>query len=117
TCHTDDLLYLFTTSNLFPPLKNEKDVHMIEIMTQIWTDFAIKGDPSPTIGTTTFKWRPLPNLSGEEVVKNSDLVYLQIEGNYSSPDNIVFDIRNDFMTERMLFWESLPLAENMEGLK
>ncbi|KAF2889640.1 hypothetical protein ILUMI_16533 [Ignelater luminosus] len=117
TSHTDEFLYLFTSSKLFPPLTAEKDVQMIEIVTQIWTDFAIKGDPSPTIGTATFKWRPLPNLSGQEVVKNSDLVYLQIEGNYNSPDNIIFDIRNDFMTERMLFWNSLPLMEKIKGVE
>lgn len=43
TSHTDDLLYLFTTSKLFPALKSKKDMQMIEVMTQMWTDFAIKG--------------------------------------------------------------------------
>lgn len=41
--HTDDLLYLFTSSKLFPPLKSEKDVQMSEIFIQMWTDFATKG--------------------------------------------------------------------------
>ncbi|KAF2893771.1 hypothetical protein ILUMI_12400, partial [Ignelater luminosus] len=114
-CHTDDLLYLFTSPKLFPPLKSEKDVQMSEIMIQMWTDFAIKGDPSPTIETATFKWRPITNLSGQEVVKNSDLVYLDITGHYKSHE-LIFEIRNDFLTERMLYWESLPLNENIEGL-
>ncbi|KAF2893773.1 hypothetical protein ILUMI_12402 [Ignelater luminosus] len=116
-CHTDDLLYLFTSPKLFTPLKSKKDLQMSEIMIQMWTDFAIKGDPSPTIGGATFKWRPLPNLSGQAVVKNSDLVYLDISGNHKSHDKIAFEIKNDFLTEQMLFWESLPLAENIDGLQ
>lgn len=43
TSHCDDLLYLFTSSLLFPNLKSNTDRCLSDQMVTIWTNFAIHG--------------------------------------------------------------------------
>ncbi|XP_017772304.1 PREDICTED: venom carboxylesterase-6-like [Nicrophorus vespilloides] len=38
-CHCDELLYLFTTSDYFPPLL-EEDLKMSKLLVKLWTNFA-----------------------------------------------------------------------------
>ncbi|KAK2709408.1 hypothetical protein QYM36_013166, partial [Artemia franciscana] len=42
-CHSDELIYLFQFTGLF----NETERHMTERMVELWTNFAIYGDPTP----------------------------------------------------------------------
>lgn len=118
--HCDDLLYLFPSKKFFKPLKAANDIRMSKIMVQMWTNFAINGHPTPinNIKPSSALWTPLENLKGQESVKNSDLVYLNISGHYCGKEGnpIRLEIANQFKTERMLFWENLPLSENIDGI-
>lgn len=41
--HCDDLLYLFRSPALFPDLDDIVDISIMEMMTDLWTSFAIHG--------------------------------------------------------------------------
>lgn len=77
---------------------------------------SISRDPSPRYHLFRLKWNPIPNLKGKPTVNNKDLIYLNIKGS-SRKRPIHFQIRNDFLYSRMRFWESLPLAENINGIE
>ncbi|KAF5277750.1 hypothetical protein FQR65_LT03730 [Abscondita terminalis] len=118
--HCDDLLYLFPSKKLFKPLESANDIRMSKIMVQMWTNFAINGNPTPvnSIKSPSAHWISIENLTGQESVKNSDLVYLNISGPYSEKEGspIRLENSNRFNTDRMLFWKSLPLSENIDGI-
>ncbi|XP_071574670.1 juvenile hormone esterase-like [Temnothorax nylanderi] len=63
--HGEDIFYLFHPHmmkefNLPPPAPNSKDYKMIDRLTQMWTDFAKTGDPTPAItDLNPIKWTPL----------------------------------------------------------
>ncbi|KAL0116453.1 hypothetical protein PUN28_009835 [Cardiocondyla obscurior] len=63
--HDEDIFYLFypymmKENNVPPPDFNSEDFKVIDYLTQIWTDFAKTGDPTPAItDLTPIKWAPL----------------------------------------------------------
>ncbi|XP_018353120.1 PREDICTED: esterase E4-like isoform X1 [Trachymyrmex septentrionalis] len=63
--HAEDLFFLFypymtKEFNLPPPLPNSDDYKIIDCLTQMWTNFAKTGDPTPIItNMTPTKWTPL----------------------------------------------------------
>ncbi|XP_046753942.1 juvenile hormone esterase-like [Diprion similis] len=100
--HVDDLVYIFPyiDHNVALALNktiNENDAQMIEIMTQLWTSFAIHGKPltSSFCGNTT--WTPYSEKDN----------YLQI-GNKSE---ITLEMKHVFLRERMRFWANLVESE------
>lgn len=115
--HCDDLLYLFTSKKLFPPLTSPNDQLMSKIMVKLWTNFATYGDPTPFSISKKSRWEPLRNLEGFSTVKNSDLIYLNITGSHDDALGINFEVTNSFYPHRMQFWQSLPLQENIDGFQ
>ncbi|KAL0113961.1 hypothetical protein PUN28_011345 [Cardiocondyla obscurior] len=63
--HGEDIFYLFypymmKENNVPPPDFNSEDFKVIDYLTQMWTDFAKTGDPTPAItDLTPIKWAPL----------------------------------------------------------
>ncbi|KYN20422.1 Esterase E4, partial [Trachymyrmex cornetzi] len=63
--HAEDLFFLFYPHmmkefNLSPPISNSDDYKIIDCLTQMWTNFAKTGDPTPVItNVTPTKWTPL----------------------------------------------------------
>ncbi|KAB0797635.1 hypothetical protein PPYR_08628 [Photinus pyralis] len=117
--HCDDLIYLFPSKRFFPRLSAPHDQQMSKIMIKMWVNFATYGDPTPLSDPGASRWRSLQNLEGRSTVRNSDLIYLNISGSFKNGirDGIRFEIMNSFYPERMRFWQSLPLWENIDGLQ
>ncbi|XP_063599423.1 juvenile hormone esterase-like [Penaeus indicus] len=92
--HMDDLQYLFNFDNLNISLSKEEDLFVSRIMVDLWTNFAVTGDPTPDM-SLGFKWTPT------EVSKTS---YLGIT---TSPTMKVFDNHQD-----LEFWRNLPKKMN-----
>ncbi|XP_036141337.1 esterase E4 [Monomorium pharaonis] len=63
--HGEDIFYLFYSHimkdfDMPPPEPNSEDYKMINRFTQMWTDFAKTGDPTPAItNLTPVKWTPV----------------------------------------------------------
>lgn len=117
--HCDDLLYLFSSKKLFPQLSTPNDQQMSKTMIQMWVNFATNGDPTPFTTPGASRWHPLHNLEGRSTIRNSDLIYLNISGSYQGGvgDGVNFEIMNSFYPERIRFWQSLPLWENIDVLQ
>ena len=90
--HADDLFYLFDP--LLGPLSGD-DVLVRDIMTSIWTDFAIHGHPTPPGGKTDLNWtKPVLMFTP----KNQ---YFNISG----PDSVMDSSKN--IEERMSLWDNI----------
>ncbi|XP_049814167.1 juvenile hormone esterase-like isoform X3 [Schistocerca nitens] len=132
-CHCDDLLYLFSTPALFPPLSNDSfDWNVINAMTHLWTQFAAFGHPAPLQPSVLHSlqsphqyeicWQdvadivwPQAGLGGDCASGDSaDVPFLQISGNgiYAESQHLQFCSRQSFGHGRLAFWNSLPLVEN-----
>ena len=85
--HGDDLLYVFNYSNM--PIYGT-DIIVQDIMTSMWSNFAIYGDPTPP-GMSDFSWVPLEDVS--------DFKYFNISGENPSMDH------SDYVQSRMEFWK------------
>ncbi|KAM7362757.1 juvenile hormone esterase-like [Cochliomyia hominivorax] len=95
----DDLLYLFYTAALTPMFKkSDPENEMIERLTRLWFEFALKSDPNNASDTylKSIKW-PLYTEDKKQ--------YLEIGQNLSVKSNGVF-------SERFHFWDRLfPLSD------
>ncbi|XP_018575849.1 venom carboxylesterase-6-like isoform X2 [Anoplophora glabripennis] len=111
--HCDDLLYLFNSSALFPIVDNNNDKVMIKTMTDLWTNFAIYGHPTP-INSLTTNWQKLNNIRYGTLEK--EIYYMNINGSYKDTNPPTLNMRKGFYKERFKFWEEIPLAENIEEL-
>ncbi|XP_033223203.1 esterase E4-like isoform X2 [Belonocnema kinseyi] len=93
--HMDDLNYLFPfLNNMYAHLMLENtsdDKTMINIMTELWADFAKNGKPSANYTWT--EWKPYQ--------ENHEFMRL---GNGSSA---TISMERDFLAEKMKFWEQL----------
>ncbi|XP_069944808.1 carboxylic ester hydrolase [Cherax quadricarinatus] len=73
--HTDELIYLFQLNlprNETKPPKNQnvsEDLRMTDILTTLWTNFAITGNPTPD-GSLGFTWEPCT----EDNLQSLDLI-------------------------------------------
>ncbi|KAJ9591664.1 hypothetical protein L9F63_001809, partial [Diploptera punctata] len=102
--HMDDLIYLIPMPvfNIWPPGHPDRDVR--ELMITLWTNFATYGNPTPH-----GQWEPLG-------INNRS--YLEIGHDESKPGlygvkPIKLKIKQGLYEERMKFWDSLPLKENL----
>ncbi|KAF5281266.1 hypothetical protein FQA39_LY05152 [Lamprigera yunnana] len=116
-CHCDELIYLFRSTKLFGPLLSQTDKSMRKLMIQMWTNFATYDNPTPSNDEYSNLWTPVPNLQGLPSVQNKHLVYLNISGDHVGENPIQIKMENKLYKERMLFWESLPLSENIVGIE
>ncbi|KAL3282793.1 hypothetical protein HHI36_005959 [Cryptolaemus montrouzieri] len=112
TSHCDDLLYLFNSPGLFPPVVDGRDREMSEILLDRWTNFAIYGNPQRSSGKNY--WHSL-NFTGMDNMQNDNLYILNITGSVSGKP-IEETMQQGFLKDRMLFWASQQLFENFEGL-
>ncbi|KAK3858801.1 hypothetical protein Pcinc_035035 [Petrolisthes cinctipes] len=94
--HMDELPYLFTGGPLWQPLEREEDLKLRDTITDMWTNFAATGNPTPT-DSLGFKWEP---------VTKDNLQYLALQ-----PDPIM---KEDYRNETREFWTSLPLKLNLD---
>nr|QFN66797.1 caryl carboxylesterase [Propylea japonica]QKI86658.1 glutathione S-transferase [Propylea japonica] len=111
--HCDELIYLFKSNAFFPSLTNPNDQKMIDIMVEMWTNFAIHGDP--TYNTNIPKWYPIYNKEKHDgSMKN--ISYLDISGTYSDARSQSLQMKTGVYNDRLRFWENLSLFENIEIL-
>ncbi|XP_047480846.1 juvenile hormone esterase-like [Penaeus chinensis] len=93
--HVDELFYLFEGGPVFAPLEDEDDLKVRDIMTTLWTNFALTGNPTPD-DSLGFKWEPM---------KDGELNHLAITPNPT--------MENDTRQEIRDFWFSLPTKQNL----
>nr|WAJ59855.1 carboxylesterase [Apis mellifera] len=99
--HADELQYLFPVGEqLFKNISLSKQDHkMVDIITNLWYNFAKFGNPTPEVSEDIpIKWKP---------VRTQALEYLHI-----GQDNI--RMSENLISERMKFWESLPVRSGLE---
>ncbi|KAK7086770.1 hypothetical protein SK128_004446 [Halocaridina rubra] len=92
--HGDELSYLFNDVLGVPSSEETRDVFMSDLMVELWTNFALTGDPTPDL-SLGFKWQPLSPRSFNHLVLRS------------SPA-----MRKDGRADNRDFWRNLPLATN-----
>ncbi|KAK7070209.1 Carboxylesterase 5A [Halocaridina rubra] len=92
--HADDLFYFFNGGPLWTPLEREDDLKMRDIMTTLWTNFAIHGNPTPD-DSLGFEWEPVPE---------EGLPHLNIKLEPTMEEDNRAEVRD--------FWASLPLEQN-----
>ncbi|XP_045509212.1 juvenile hormone esterase-like [Colias croceus] len=85
TSHTDELFYVFELERL-PLVMDENDARIVTFMTQLWTNFAKYGTPTPD--TTNGEWLPFPHH-----------LAIDLEPQYVAP----------LTPERAQFWRALFL--------
>ncbi|XP_069696452.1 juvenile hormone esterase-like [Periplaneta americana] len=86
--HLDDVIYLFPQDFSFPnSKKTDSDERMVDLMVTLWTNFARRGDPTPT-------WKP---VSSPDMVEHARL---DAEG---------LHMGQRLFKERVELWDSLPL--------
>ncbi|CAG9765612.1 unnamed protein product [Ceutorhynchus assimilis] len=108
TCHSDDLLYLFNSPDLFNVTGAFKDSQLTEILINMWTNFAKNGHPN--LHNEPITWEPL-NLNKTDCLDyNSKFELLNITGNYETGPKL--EITNGFYKERMKFWSGSDIYEN-----
>lgn len=103
--HCDELIYLFTMVNLFPPTLNETDRQVSKLMVDLWTNFAIYGNPTPvpisdnpqTPGQGTFVW---------ESTNYTNPKYLHIQTNKLTMEEKLY-------SDRVNFWKSLKIRDKL----
>ncbi|XP_044018145.1 venom carboxylesterase-6-like [Aphidius gifuensis] len=104
--HTDDLMYLFPLSKLSfsPDIKqSEEDQQMIDVLTNIWCNFAKHGNPTPVVTKQLpNKWKP---------VRTEDLEFFLIK----NPENMFMS--KNFNKKRMKFLENLPFRKLNDRVK
>ncbi|XP_053596613.1 juvenile hormone esterase-like [Microplitis demolitor] len=92
--HADELIYLYPfTPDYFglPDLEmNENDQKMIDILVDLWTNFAIYGEPTTTFNEDPHVWKPY----------SDNYFHLQI-GSENQP---VLLKSHNFLDDRMHFW-------------
>ncbi|XP_018575847.1 esterase E4-like [Anoplophora glabripennis] len=113
--HCDDLLYLFNSPGLIPPLVAENDICVSEVIINLWTNFAIYGDPNPLENPALegIDWKPL-DIKDDDKNKNDKLCFLNFTGSYIDQ----FHVTNQcgFHKDRMSFWAKQDLFENIPGV-
>ncbi|XP_063931967.1 juvenile hormone esterase-like isoform X2 [Zophobas morio] len=100
-CHADELQYLFPLAeSLFPDKpQTPQDKKIAEIMTTLWVNFALTGDPTPTTSDLVpSKWTP---------VTGDDLEYFHISSDGASMHKGLFKKRAEF-------WRNLPIRTSNE---
>lgn len=95
-CHCDDLIYLFKSTALYPNYQPTKeDEKVIELMTTLWTNFAIFGNPTPENDSSALvKWEPV----------ESDR-----ENYYSIKTHSNIQLEEGLFTERASFWKKISV--------
>ncbi|KAK5647000.1 hypothetical protein RI129_005464 [Pyrocoelia pectoralis] len=102
-CHSDDLLYLFNSKELFSELvRHESDSEVAELMTKLWTNFAKYGNPTPKSDQDLVTWQPYSAHERKCYVING--------GN---------DVKvvSDCYKERTEFWRNIDLNERTTTLR
>lgn len=102
--HADELQYLFPVGEqLFKDTELSNEDHkIIDIMTQLWYNFANSGNPTPKVTKLIpLKWKPVKTSSSPE--------YLYI-GNSTK---IIMD--SNLLSKRMTFWDELTHRMKFHG--
>ena len=86
--HGDDCLYLWTFQNT---TKDDDDVAVSKIMTQVWTDFATYGDPTP----------PGSEFSRTPLETTSNFNFWNISGPNPAMEH------SNLIQERMELWQTI----------
>ncbi|XP_046746501.1 esterase E4-like [Diprion similis] len=95
--HGDDLVYLFPNTAAFSSLnetRSKNDYKMVNIMTELWTSFAIEGKPTTSAFGCDTKWEPF------SITKDNDLSI----GNKS---DLALTVEYSYFKKRLQFWDDL----------
>ncbi|XP_069689982.1 juvenile hormone esterase-like [Periplaneta americana] len=112
--HSDELTYLFKQTGFPEVPEDHPDVEVINTLITLWTNFATYGSPTPSGGDVPqgVQWQPIN-------VTDSQIAYLEF-GHVAPSTPPPYGIRplnismkQDMFKERMKFWDSLPLKENV----
>ncbi|XP_051167921.1 uncharacterized protein LOC127285784 [Leptopilina boulardi] len=91
--HSNELLYLFNYGSLFNNI-SQHDEHIVNVMIDLWTSFAIVGKPSSNSLKNSNLW--------QQYINNQS--FLQI-GNINDNMNPTITFENKFGTTRLDFWK------------
>lgn len=117
--HCDELVFLFTSSDIFPPLP-PSDLTMSKILIKLFTNFVKTGNPTPNVHDRAHHsaWDPMPNIEGKPML-NEKYEFLNITGPHDTvigENPVAMKMQNGIYKERLAFLESLPLYENIPGI-
>ncbi|XP_068230794.1 juvenile hormone esterase-like [Palaemon carinicauda] len=93
--HADDLIFLFDSLYGITPISRADDLFLQEIMIDLWTNFAITGNPTPNMNLG-FRW--------DAMNSTEDMRYLSLTPVPVMKDDNRADVRK--------FWRDLPLKQN-----
>ncbi|XP_069696461.1 esterase E4-like isoform X1 [Periplaneta americana] len=100
-CHMDELMYLFPQDHMFPnSTKTKEDDEMVDIMTNIWTNFARTGNPTSEV-CNLVKWRP---VSCTKIMECGHI------------DSTGLHVEHNLLKDRMKLWSSISLT-SADGYK
>lgn len=95
-CHADELQYLFSWGVVLPTtVPTKRDVAIREAMVEMWTNFAIHGNPTPSSGSLP-KWNPTK--------KYDKWNYARI-GSSTGDESYLIQNEKNFAPERIAFWK------------
>ncbi|XP_069689983.1 juvenile hormone esterase-like isoform X1 [Periplaneta americana] len=112
--HTDDVIYFFKRDQFPEVPEDHPDREVSEALITLWTNFAIYGSPTPPGGDVPqgIEWQPIN-------ANDSHTVYMKF-GHADPPSlpsygimPLKISMEQDLNKERMEFWDSLPLKENI----
>ncbi|XP_050676037.1 bile salt-activated lipase-like [Leptidea sinapis] len=104
-CHGDDLFYMFN-SLLLPFRITEKDWNVMEQFTNMWTNFAKYGDPTPKNSHVPIRWEPSSKTEGLK------FLYIDEESKMGPmPDKKAYDLWKGIYQKYRKLNVSLPSIE------
>ncbi|XP_031345677.1 venom carboxylesterase-6-like isoform X2 [Photinus pyralis] len=107
-CHADELQYLFPVGDsLFPNQKpDELDRRMTDLMTDLWTNFAKYGDPTPELSYNIHnKWKPVKSVD--------DMEYYYIAGGGAHSAKGLLPERTQFWRNLEIKWDSMCAKDEL----
>lgn len=95
-CHADELQYLFSWEEVLrSTVPTKRDIAIRDTMVELWTNFAIHGNPTPSSGRLP-KWTPTE--------KHDSWNYLRI-GSSNGDESFLIQNADNFAPERLAFWK------------
>ncbi|KAF2887003.1 hypothetical protein ILUMI_19169, partial [Ignelater luminosus] len=102
--HDYGITYIYLIMEIFPDYKpDESEKKCIDIMTSLWTAFALTGNPTPTTNSLIKpKWEP---------IQNDVLSYYFLRSDYD------VKMTQDIYKERIDFWKNLSYDSRNSRIK
>ncbi|XP_069697219.1 juvenile hormone esterase-like [Periplaneta americana] len=108
--HTDDLIYLVPLPTMRWWPEGHPDLETLHVMVAMWTNFAKYGNPTPNCANIGLVWQPFNTSTHAYLNISQDII--QVPGAHGIRP-IRLSMETFLYKDRMQFWDSLPLKENI----